>query len=564
MAKNLRLGSRLIRSSLLAGFLIAAIGSIFAYNAGGTPATAGYARLTLIIFLINGVLFLFVLWMLTARKLVVRVNKLAAAMDRGAEGDLTVTVQDETEDELGLLSTNFNAMLQRLAATVTRVKSSVSELRAISATVRDAADRGVATAEVQAEAVQGTTEGIRAIDRSVTDVALSVEQLSRTASENSSSILQMSATIEDMANHVEALANAVEEVSSSIIQMAAAEKEIGSNASALMNDAMRTASLVAEFDTSIKQIEKSAVETAAISEEVLRDAEQGREAVESTISGIDEIRRSSRSVGETIETLSRRTDHIGTIISVINEIAEQTKLLALNASIIAAQAGEHGKGFAVVANEIKELAKRTTNSTGEIGTIITGLREESERAVAAIRHAELRITEGEKLSYRSGEALHKIVDGVKMAAGQVNEIARTTVEQAQASEHMRGAVERVAGMVEQIARATEEQAHGTGLIMDAVGRMKNLTSQVRYSTQEQRNAGTLIVSSSEGITRMIATIRQACQVQTMSTEKIVQALDNLVRTSEVNVENTRVMEGTVTGLSRQIDELNEAMTGFRV
>ncbi|CAG0987135.1 Methyl-accepting chemotaxis protein McpA [Geobacteraceae bacterium] len=568
MANNLRLGSRLIRFSLLGGFVIALIGSICAYSAGShagdTPAAQGYAHLTLGISLVNAALFLFVLWMLTARKLVTRVNKLAGAMDRGAEGDLTITIRDETEDELGLLSTNFNAMLQHLAGTVTKVKSSVTELRAIAATVKASANRGVDTAEVQAEAVQGTTEGIHAIDRSVTDVALSVEQLSRTAAENSSSVLQMSASIEEVANHVDSLANAVEEVSSSIIQMAAAEKEIGSNASTLMNDAMRTASLVAEMDTSIKQIEKSVVETAAISEEVLRDAEQGRESVESTISGIDEIRRSSRSVGETIETLSQRVGHIGTIISVINEIAEQTKLLALNASIIAAQAGEHGKGFAVVANEIKELAKRTTSSTGEIGTIITGLREESERAVTAIRHAELRITEGEKLSYRSGEALHKIVDGVKMAAGQVNEIARTTVEQAQASEHMRGAVERVAGMVEQIARATEEQAYGTGLISDAVGRMKNLTSQVRHSTQEQRNASTLIVRSSEGITRMIATIRQACQVQTESTEKIVQAVDNMVRTSEGNVETTRVMEGAVTGLTRQIDELNEAMTGFRV
>lgn len=563
MTKNLRLGSKLIRSSLLAGFVIALVGIICAYNAGGTPATQGYARLTLGISLINALLFLFVLWMFTARKMVVRVGKLAGAMDRGTEGDLTISVRDDTEDELGLLTTNFNAMLQHLAATVTKVKSSVTELRAIAATVRDAADRGVSTAEIQAEAVQGTTDGIHAIDRSVTDVALSVEQLSRTAMENSSSILQMSASIEEVADHVESLANAVEEVSSSIIQMAAAEKEIGSNASTLMNDAMRTASLVAELDTSIKQIEKSAVETAAISEEVLRDAEQGREAVESTISGIDEIRRSSRSVGETIETLSQRAGHIGTIISVINDIAEQTKLLALNASIIAAQAGEHGKGFAVVANEIKELAKRTTSSTGEIGTIIMGLREESERAVAAIRHAELRITEGEKLSYRSGEALHKIVDGVKMAAGQVNDIARTTVEQAQASEHMRNAVERVAGMVEQIARATEEQAYGTGLITDAVARMKSVTSQVRQSSQEQRNASTLIVRSSEGITGMIATIRQACQIQTQSTEKIVQAVDNMARTSEGNVETTRVMENAVNGLTRQIDELNEAMTGFR-
>lgn len=569
MAKNLRLGSRLIRFSLIAGIVIALIGSICAYYSNGyladaPPVAQNIARLTLVISLINAVLFLFVFWMLAARKVVKRVNKLAYAMDRGAEGDMTVTVDSDADDELGLLSVNFNTMLQRLAATLTRVKSSVAELRTIAETVQAAANNGVNNAKIQADAVLETTEGVRAIDRSVTDVALSVEQLSRTAAENSSSIMQMSASIEDVAEHVDALARAVEEVSASIVQTAAAEKEIGSNASTLMNDAKRTASLVAEMDTSIKQIEKSVMETAAISEEVIRDAEQGREAVESTIAGIDEIRRSSRYVGETVATLSQRADHIGTIISVINDIAEQTKLLALNASIIAAQAGEHGKGFAVVANEIKELARRTTNSTGEIGTIITGLREESERAVAAIKHAELRITEGEKLSYRSGEALNKIVDGVKMSSGQVSDIARTAVEQAQASEHMRAAVDRVASRVEQIARATEEQAHGTGLIMDAAGRMKNLTSQVRQATQEQRNAGTLIVKSSAGISQMIVTIRQACQIQTESTEKIVQAVDNLRSTSEGGMETTRIMEETVSGLSRQIDELSEAMSGFRV
>lgn len=569
MAKNLRLGSRLIRVSLIAGIVIALIGSICAYYSTGylgdaPPAAQGLARLTLVISIVNATLFLFVFWMFAARKVVTRVNKLAYAMDRGAEGDMTVTVDSDAGDELGLLSANFNTMLQHLAATLTRVKSSVTALRTIAATVQTAANRGVDNAKIQADAVLETTEGTRAIDRSVTDVALSVEQLSRTASENSSAILQMSASIDDVAEHVEALAKAVEEVSASIVQTAAAEKEIGSNASTLMNDAMQTASLVAELDTSIKQIEKSVMETAAISEEVLRDAEQGREAVESTITGIDEIRRSSRYVGETVATLSQRADHIGTIISVINEIAEQTKLLALNASIIAAQAGEHGKGFAVVANEIKELAKRTTNSTGEIGTIIMGLREESERAVAAIKHSELKITEGEKLSYRSGEALNKIVDGVKMSSGQVSDIARTAVEQAQASEHMRAAVDRVASKVEQIARATEEQAHGTGLIMNAAGRMKNLTSQVREATHEQRSTGTLIVTSSAGISQMITTIRQACQVQTESTEKIVLAVDNLNSTSEGGVETTRIMEETVSGLSRQIEELSEAMSGFQV
>lgn len=568
MAKNLGLGSKLIRVSLIIGTGIAAIGGFCSAMLGtviGTEPTArGYLGVITGAQFLNAALFLFVLWMLASRKLVTRVNTLANAMDRGAEGDLTVTIESSSEDELGHLTDNLNAMFVRLAGAVNKVKGSVDELRSIAATVQDVADKGVGTARIQAQAVQGTTDGMRDIDRSVNEVAEAVESLSRTASENAASIIQMSASIEEVAEHMEALARAVEDVSSSIVQMATAEKEIGRSVGTLRGDSARTASLVADMDIAIKQIEKSALETAAISEEVLRDAELGRESVESTISGIDEIRRSSHSVAETIETLSHRVGDINTIVSVINDIAEQTKLLALNASIIAAQAGEHGKGFAVVANEIKELARRTTSSTGEIGTIIMGLREETELAVKAIRQAEKRISEGEQLSYRSGEALHKIVDGVKMATSQAGEIARTTVEQAQGSEHMRQAMERVAEMVEQIVRATNEQANGTEMIMGAVARMKDLTGQVFASTHEQRTTSTIIVKSSEGITTMISNIRQACQVQTESSTKIIQAVENMENTTESNLETTHIMGEAVAGLAHQTDALSAAMGGFRV
>ncbi len=565
VAKNLSLGSRLIRFSLAAGLAVGTTGAVLALTyAPAAGYGKGHAHLLAGMLGCNALLSLFALWMLSARKLVARVNNLASAMDRGAEGDLTVTVTDESSDELGLLTDNFNAMFGRLAGTVTRVKEAVEELRAISATVKDAVERGLDTAEVQTGAVQRTTDGIRAIDRSVNEVAQSVESLSRTASENAAAIVQMSTSIEVVAEHMEGLAREVDEVSSSIIQMAAAEKEIGRSVGVLMEDASRTASLVAELDLSIKQVEKSALETAAISEEVLRDAELGRDSVDRTISGISEIRRSSRSASDTITTLSHRVGDIGTIISVINEIAEQTKLLALNASIIAAQAGEHGKGFAVVANEIKELAKRTTSSTGEIADIISGLREETVRAVQAIKQAEDRIGEGETLSYRSGEALEKIVDGVKMAADQVGEIARTTVEQAQGSENMRRAIERVAEMVGQIVRATQEQAHGTELITEAADRMKSLTGRVFTSTREQRDTSTHIVRSSEGVTRMISTIRQASQVQAENSQKIVEAVENMETTAVNGLDTTRLMEEAVSRLARQAEGLTEAMAGFKV
>jgi methyl-accepting chemotaxis protein len=277
-----------------------------------------------------------------------------------------------------------------------------------------------------------------------------------------------------------------------------------------------------------------------------------------------EIRRSSKITSEVIETLSERAGDIGTILSVIDEVAEQTNLLALNAAIIAAQAGEHGKGFAVVADEIKELADRTTVSTREIATVITGFQDETRRAVAAINKAEERIAEGEQLSQKSGDALMKIVAGAEKSSSQLDAIARATEEQAQGSHSIRVAMDRVAEMVAQIAAATKEQGKGSELITGAVVRMQELTAQVRSSTREQSTAGNFIARSSEDATGMIRHIRSACDEQTRGSEQILKAVENIHRSADINVAAARVMDDSMADLSRQIGTLQKEMENFKV
>ena len=557
MSKNLRFGSTIIRLLLLTGLTSAIAGSVATIFSHGSmlPGLA---------LLINACAFFIVLWLHTKRQLVTRVKVLAAAMDRGAEGDLTVSVTSTKQDELGLLNDNFNGMIERLAGMAARVNSSIRELRQIAENIREVSRRGVAAAQLQSEGVKETFVAVQEISASIEEVAQAVDGLSRSAGENAASILQMSASIDEVISHVEKLSGAVEEVSASIIEMAEVEKEIGRNVSSLMDEATVTASRVAEMDASIKQVGKNALAAAEITQAVRADAESGHATVIETISGIGEIRRSSRTTFVAIENLSGRVSNIGKILQVIDEVAEQTNLLALNASIIAAQAGEHGKGFAVVADEIKELAKRTSSSTREITDIIKGVQEETQRAVESITQSERRIAEGEQLSQRSGEALNKIVTGVVLATTQVTEIAGTTVEQTRGSQEMHMSMERVATMVKQIARATREQERGGELIMSAAERMKDLTIQVRRSTQEQRAAGGSIVQATEDITQMIGNIGQACELQTESSQRIVKAVEDFRRSTETGEEVTTVMNGAVTGLARQIDLLQNEMSGFKV
>jgi methyl-accepting chemotaxis protein len=376
--------------------------------------------------------------------------------------------------------------------------------------------------------------------------------------------MEMVASIEEVALNVETLSESVEEVSSSIVEMATSVKQIDMSVVSLTEAFTTTASSVMEMDGSIRQVGKNAIDTSAISEEVRKDAEMGKVAVMATITGIREIKRSSGITYEVINTLSERANDIGAILSVIDEVAEQTNLLALNAAIIAAQAGERGKGFAVVADEIKELAERTSSSTREIAQVIKGVQDETRRAVEAINQAEKSIADGELLSQKSGEALNKIVSGVQMAAEQMDEIARATVEQAKGSQMIRDAIERVLEMVGQIAMATREQGMGGELIMSAVEKMKELTAQVRVSTREQSKVGNFISRSTENITGMIQQIKRACDEQSSGSEQIVFAAEDIQHSTDINLESTKVMNSTIMNLSRQIEILQNEMGGLKI
>ncbi|MRR57892.1 MAG: HAMP domain-containing protein [Deltaproteobacteria bacterium] len=481
-----------------------------------------------------------------------------------AEGNLSDRLSIERGDEIGDLAESLNTLVDLLYEMVTKVNTSSLELSRISRTLADASKQVYGGAEQTNTRVGETSSAIMEINASIKEVSHGIDSLSLSASENSSSVLEMAASVEEVALNVENLAQSVDDVSSSIIEMAAAVKHISDSVNGLIDSSTVTASSVIQMDSAIRQVEKNALDTAAISEEVRRDAETGKVSVEATISGMQEIKRSSHITYEVIVSLSEKANDIGTILSVINEVAEQTNLLALNAAIIAAQAGEQGKGFAVVADEIKELADRTSSSTREIEELIKGVQEETHRAVDAINLAEKSIADGELLSQKSGIALGKIVSGVEKASEQVGEIAHAAAEQAKGSQMIREAMEQVTDMIMQIANATQQQSKGSELIMTAVERMKVLTSQVRSSTREQSKVGTLIAGSTENITSMIRQIKRACDEQSRGSEQIVSAVEDIQKSTHENLGTAGTMEKAVGGLSRQVEVLQKETSGFRL
>ncbi len=195
---------------------------------------------------------------------------------------------------------------------------------------------------------------------------------------------------------------------------------------AAANQSVDTASAM---DNVIRKLQASAGETAELSTEVSTEAERGYRAVHRTLDEIERIRSLVGGARERIDSLGERVAGIGHVVKVIQDITEKTNLLALNASIIAAQAGEHGRSFAVVANEIKALAQRTAASTKEISEQIRGVQEESERATSAMVDGVAAVGEGFQVAIAAGDALDAIRQRARAAQKRVQSMTRTLRQQ---------------------------------------------------------------------------------------------------------------------------------------
>lgn len=262
-----------------------------------------------------------------------------------------------------------------------------------------------------------------------------------------------------------AVASASNEISASTEQMAAGAHEQTSQAG-------EVASAVEEMAKTIVENSRNAQVTANTSKKAKDAAVKGGDVVEQTVEGMKRIADVVRKSSETVQALGKSSDHIGEIVSVIDDIADQTNLLALNAAIEAARAGDLGRGFAVVADEVRKLAERTTKATKEIATMIKSIQAETNGAVAGMLEGTREVESGIHSADEAGEALKEIVRISHDLTSMVGQIAA-------ASEEQSGASEQISKNVEAISAVTGETASGTQQIARAAEDLNRLTEELQ-------------------------------------------------------------------------------------
>jgi twitching motility protein PilJ len=281
-------------------------------------------------------------------------------------------------------------------------------------------------------------------------------------------------TIEELRTLVKGINNATDQVAKATTDAQAISNRLFEASQRQNREIQQASASVLQMAQSINEVSQSAAQSARVAQQSLTAAEKGGQAVQNQISGMNEIRTQIQDTAKRIKRLGESSLEIGEIVELISDITEQTNVLALNAAIQAASAGEAGRGFTVVAEEVQRLAERSAEATKQIDAIVKTIQADTQDAVAAMEKSTVGVVEGTKLSDAAGQAL----DEIRRVSSELAELiggisAQTQRQSASVSDVTRG--------MQGILKITEETTEGTKLTNVSIGQLTKLAAELRSS-----------------------------------------------------------------------------------
>jgi methyl-accepting chemotaxis protein len=388
---------------------------------------------------------------------------LEKALGAMAGGDLTVKVYPVTRpiermnnDEIGQTARVTNLMLGRLQSTIESYEQARTGVSEVVTQVQELA-RGVSDSSAQLGDAAGQSS------QAITQVAMAVQNIAAGANETSISSQHSSASIAELSRAIDSIARG------------ASEQARQAHAAATTADQMAV---------KVQRVALDAQHVANTGDATRSSANDGAAAVRETVTGMAEIRTVISDAAGTVESLGRLGEQIGAVVETIDDIAEQTNLLALNAAIEAARAGEHGRGFAVVADEVRKLAERSQRETKAITALIHDVQSHTRDAVSAMQVGSDRVEQGSTRADRAGTALTEILAAVEQMVTQVSGIAASAEEMTSGAREVVGAMESIRAAVEENSAATEQMATQASEVTDSIESIASVAEESSAATEE--------------------------------------------------------------------------------